>query len=116
MAKLAYERNKDVAQRVSESFARAGMKVFYSKPAKMMVGIMPTILPNGDIYNLYVTLCNPKDKFKKKLGLIALGEAYYADQFIPVKVLGSPESFALEYMHLASYGESAHSFIKELEL
>lgn len=95
-----------------------GMRVFFSRDLKMMVGIMPDDgMDNGLIYRTYVILCHPNDDFKKKLGLIYLGEAYDNNNFNRVRVFNSDVgAFVFDYMQLSAISSYNQFDFEEMEL
>lgn len=95
-----------------------GMRVFFSRDLKMMIGIMPDDwMDNGLIYRTYVTLCHPNDDFKKKLGVIELCRAYDNDNFNLVRVCNSGiQPFVIEYMKLVANADFQGFDFQEMEM
>lgn len=116
MAKLTQTQKEQFAN-AKEWFDAIDMRVFFSRELKMMVGIMlDGVMDNGLIYRTYVTLCHPKDDFKKKLGLIQLSEAYDKDNFNMVRVHSDVEDFVCEYMRLTTISHYQEFDFQEMEL
>lgn len=117
MAKLTATQKEQFAN-AKEWFGELEMRVFFSRDLKMMVGIMPDSgMDNGLIYRTYVTLCNPNDGFKKKLGLIELCNKFENDNFNQVRVHNSSlEYFVIEYMKLFAIADFHEFDFQEMEM
>jgi hypothetical protein len=61
--------------------------VFTNENAQMAVAIMPdTPFGKGDMYKVAISYCNPRDKFKRKIGaIIAMERLMWEGEYIKVR-------------------------------
>lgn len=116
MAKLT-QTQKEQATLSAEYLADMQMRVFFSREARIMVGIMPhnAEMPNPNTFRVYVTQCHTNDEFKKKLGLIELGNKFDDNNFVLYRNARHPDSLALELMEFFCYSGIVND-MKELDL
>ena len=117
MAKLT-ALQKEQFNDAKECFSDLGMRIFFSRELKMMIGIMPD---GGDsknpvIYRMYVALCHPNDEFKKKLGLIQLLQAYDNNNFNLIRILDQEDIEAFASRYFETFWNYGNFDFQEMEL
>ena len=114
MAKLTYAQTEQF-HNACEWMSDLKMSVLFSRELRMMVGIRPET-DNGHIYRMYVTLCHKKDKFKKKLGAIALCEKMDNDNYIQFRAKSFSAAVVFMIQHMHAFANGFEFTAEELEL
>lgn len=120
MAKLT-TMQKETFNNCRDYLAECNVRVFFSRELRMMIGIVSDNYESRSkdpiIYRMFVTLCNPADEFKKKLGVIELCNKFENDQYNLVKLdYIDPEGFVFSYMTMFANGMSNTFDFQEMEI